>query len=105
MTDEYIRSVKQIKPVRSLKDVQHFIGFANFYRQFIKDFSKVALPLTNSTSLSANEWRCTPEITAAQEKLVQLFTTAPVLKHIDPDQQAIAETDAIDFALGAILSL
>ena len=64
----------------------------------------MALPLTNSTTLSANEWRCTPEIEAAQEKLVKLFTTVPVLKHFDPDRQAIVETDASDFALGAILS-
>ena len=64
----------------------------------------MALPLTNSTSLSANEWRCTPEIEAAQEKLVKLFTTALVLKHFDPDRQEIVETNASDFALGAILS-
>ena len=104
MTDQYVRTVKEIEPVRSLNDVQHFIGFANFYRRFIKDFSKVALPLTNSTSLPDNEWRCTPENEGTQKKLVELFTTAPVLKHFDPDLQSIVETDASDFALGAVLS-
>ena len=38
MTDDYVRAVREIEPVRSLKDVQHFIGFANFYRRLIKDF-------------------------------------------------------------------
>ena len=104
MTDEYIRAVKDIPPVQSLKDVQHFIGFANFYRRFIKNFSKVVLPLTKSTALSPVEWRPTPEIEEAQRRLVKLFTTAPVLKHFDPELQAIVETDASDFALGAILS-
>ena len=38
------------------------------------------------------------------EALKRAFCTAPVLKHFDPMQQAIVETDAFDFALGAILS-
>ena len=32
-----------------VKEVQSFLGFANFYRQFIKDYSKIAVPLTNLT--------------------------------------------------------
>ena len=71
--------------------MRHFIGFANFYRQFIENFSKVALPSTNSTPLPANEWRRTPEIEAAQKKPVELFTTAPVLKHLDPDRHTVVE--------------
>ena len=104
MTNEYVKAVREIEPVNSLKDVQHFISFANFYRRFIKDFSKVALLLTRSTAPTPAEWRSTPEIQEAQAQLVQLFTTAPVLKHFDPELQAIVETDASDFALGAILS-
>ena len=37
ITDEKVETLKKIKPVMSLKDVQYFLGFANFYRQFIKD--------------------------------------------------------------------
>ena len=68
------------------------------------NFSKVALPLTRSTALTPAEWQSTSEIQAAQKQLVDLFTTAPVLKHFDPELQAIVETDASDFVLGAILS-
>lgn len=64
----------------------------------------MALPLTRSTALTPAEWQSTPEIQAAQKQLVDLFTTAPVLKHFDPELQAIVETDASDFVLGAILS-
>jgi len=31
----------------SVKDVQHFLGFANFYRRFIKGYSKITTPLNN----------------------------------------------------------
>ena len=58
----------------------------------------------NSTSLKESEWQTTPEIQAAQRTLVDAFTSAPVLKHFNPDLPAIVETDASDFALGANLS-
>ena len=50
MTDEIVERRKKIETVNSLKDVQHFLGFANFYRRFIKNYSKITLPMTNSTS-------------------------------------------------------
>ena len=77
-------TIKKIEPVNSLKDVQHFLDFANFYRHFIKDNSKIILLMTNSTSLSANDWQTSPEIEKAQKQLVTAFTTAPLLRHFDP---------------------
>ena len=62
MTDEIVKTLKKIVQVKSLKDVQHFLGFATFYRRFIKDYSKIILPMTNSTSLDKREWQSTPEI-------------------------------------------
>ena len=104
MTDEKVEILMKIEPVNSLKDAQHLLGFANFYRRFIKDYSKIILPITNSTSLAANDWQTSPEIKEAQKQLVTAFTTAPVLRHFDPGETAIVETDAFDFALGGILS-
>ena len=104
MTDEKVETLKKIEPVKTLKDVQHFLGFANFYRRFINDYSKIIHPMTNSTSLEKHEWQSTSEIEQAQKQLVQAFTTAPVLSHFDPEEPAIVETDASDFALEGILS-
>ena len=52
MTNENVKTLKMIESVNSLKDVQHFLEFANFYRRFIEDYSKIILPMTNSTSLN-----------------------------------------------------
>ena len=60
--------------------------------------------MTNSKSFEKHEWQSTPEIEQVQKQLVQAFTTAPVLRHFDPEEPAIVETDASDFALGGILS-
>ena len=101
--DEKVQILKKIDPVKSLKEVQHFLGFANFYRRFIKHYSKIILPTTNSTSLEKHKWQSTLEIEQVQEQLVWAFTSAPILQHFDPEQPAIVETDASEFALGGIL--
>ena len=67
MTDEQVETIKKIEPVNSHKDVQHFLGFVNFYRRFIKEYSKIILPMTNSTSLNANDWQKSHEIEKAQK--------------------------------------
>ena len=104
MTDEKVQTLKKFEPVKTLKEVQHFLRFANFYRRFIKDYSKIILPMTNSTSLKKHKWQSTPEIEQAQKQLIKVFTTAPVLRHFNPEELTIVETDASDFALGGILS-
>ena len=104
MTDEKVQTIKDIAPLASQKAVQHFLGFAGFYRRFIKGYSKICLPLTNSTALKPAEWKATPQILLAQKTLIEAFTSAPVLKHFDPETPAIVETDASDYALGGILS-
>ena len=104
MTNDKVEAIQRIPPVNSLKDVQGFIGFANFYKRFIRNFSEICLPLTDSTALRPKDWRQTPQIVAAQRALIEAFTTAPVLRHFDPALQPIVETDASDYALGAILS-
>ena len=99
MTDEKVETLKKIQSLETLKDVQHFLGFANFYRCFIKDYAKIILPKTNSTSLEKHEWQSTLEIEQAQKQLVQSFKSAPVLRHFDAEEPAIVKTDASNFAL------
>jgi len=50
------------------------------------------------------DWAWTHEAEAAFKKLKERFTTAPILAHFDPTRPVIVETDASDFALGAVLS-
>lgn len=87
----------------SRKQLQQFLGFANFYRRFIRDYSKVAAPLTRLTStLQSFQW--SPEAKAAFNKLKGLFSSSPVLAHPDPSWQFVGEVDASDVGFGAVLS-
>ncbi|XP_054608715.1 uncharacterized protein LOC129167989 [Dunckerocampus dactyliophorus] len=65
----------------SRKLLQRFLGFANFYRRFIRNFSLVAEPLTKLTSVKV-PFVWTPEADSAFNRLKSLFTTAPVLTHL-----------------------
>jgi hypothetical protein len=87
----------------SVKDVQRFLGFANFYRWFIKGYSKITTPLTTLTCKD-KPFSWNPTAQAAFDTLEMTFTSAPILIHPDLAKPFIVETDATNFALGAILS-
>lgn len=88
---------------RNVRDVQSFLGFANFYRRFIHDYSKITVPLTRLTR-KGTEWLWTPRQQEAFDDLKSRFTSAPVLTHWKPGSQLIVETDASDYAIAGILS-
>ena len=104
MSQEKVEAVLSWKSPSSLVETQSFLGFANFYRRFIQDYSGVARPLTELTKSSPKEWRWTPEAELAFQELKKRFTTAPILAHFQPQKPVIIESDASDFALGAVLS-
>jgi len=103
MAQNKVEVVLSWKTHGSLMEVLAFLGFANFYRRFIKDYSWVARPLTELTK-KTKQWTWNDEAEAAFEGLKQSFTTAPILAHFDAQKPVIIETDASDFAIGAVLS-
>jgi len=104
MSQEKVEAILEWKSPSSLTEVQSFLGFANFYRCFIQDYSRVARPLTELTKGNAKDWRWSPKAELVFKELKNRFTTAPILAHFDPQRPVIVETDTSDFVLGAILS-
>lgn len=86
-----------------LKDVQAFIGFANFYRCFVNGFSQLAQPLTRLMQKDT-PWSWGAEEQAAFEALKHAFMTAPILVMPDLSKPFLLECDASDYATGAVLS-
>uniref|UniRef100_A0AAQ4QDM9 Gypsy retrotransposon integrase-like protein 1 n=1 Tax=Gasterosteus aculeatus aculeatus TaxID=481459 RepID=A0AAQ4QDM9_GASAC len=85
------------------KQLQRFLGFANFYRRFIRNYSSIAAPLHALTS-TATSFQWTPATEQAFQGLKKLFCSAPILTHADPKLQFIVEVDASDLGVGAVLS-
>ena len=89
---------------KKVKDIQSFLGFANFYRRYIHNYSDIVVPLTRLTRKNT-PWDFSDKCRLAFSLLKNSFTTAPVLTHWRPDLPIIVETDASDYALAAILSV
>ncbi|KAL0157924.1 hypothetical protein M9458_046000, partial [Cirrhinus mrigala] len=104
MDPQKLEAVRSWPLPTSLKQLQRFLGFANFYRRFIQGFSATAAPLTALTKPSRGDFQLTPEAVQAFKKLCHLFTTAPVLIHPDPTKPFVVEVDASDVGVGAVLS-
>jgi len=63
---------------KNVKDVRKFLGLANYYRRFIKDFARVARPM-NMLTRKDEKWRWEEAQQKAFDELKQVFTTKPVL--------------------------
>jgi hypothetical protein len=106
MDPQKVKAIMDWEAPRSVKGILRFLGFANFYRQFIRGFSDLAAPLHALTTKSAQEreFHLSTEAGEAFETLKQAFTIAPVLAQFDPDRETVVETDSSGWCSGATLS-
>ncbi|MBW0519458.1 hypothetical protein O181_059173 [Austropuccinia psidii MF-1] len=103
MDQAKVQQILNWPPQRNLKALQSFLGFANFYCRFIKTYSKKISSLTSFLKKDS----CFPlneEALSQFHQLKEAFTTAPILSHFNPSLPTIVETDASNYALGAVLS-
>ena len=104
MDDKKVKAVLEWPLPQTVKELQRFLGFANFYRRFVRNFSIIATPLATMTKRHTSRLTWSPEAQQAFEELKTQFTSAPILRHPDPTRQFIVEVDASDTGVGAILS-
>ena len=98
-----VQVVTSWKQPRTVKAVQSFLGFCNFYRRFIRDYSRIAAPLTQLTRTD-HEFRFDQTCIQAFNTLKVMLTKAPLLAHYDVDSQCLLETDASDTVVAAVFS-
>ena len=102
MNEKKGESVKAWRAPASVKDVQIFIGFAHFYRRFIKNFSAICASITNLLKGDRKICFWGKEQREAFDDLKRRFISAPILRHFYPELDTVMETDASDYALGCI---
>jgi len=103
MDEKKIWTIKDWKEPTNVKGVQSFLGFANFYRWFIKDYSKITMPLSSLTR-KEKVWEWDDRQQEAFETLKKAMTTEPILQHFSAECPITIEIDASDHAIGAICS-
>ncbi|QRW22411.1 Retrotransposable element Tf2 protein [Rhizoctonia solani] len=103
MDQKKIEAVTSWPTPKTVKQVQAFLGFVNYLRRFIPNFSLVARSLHNLTK-KESLWSWGNSEEAAFQELKALVTKSPVLIHSNPELPYYLETDASGVAMGAILS-
>ena len=96
-------AIKAMHPPVNPKQVRAFLGLVGYYRKFIKNFAKIAKPLTMLTRMDIKfEWKETHH--SAFMKLKEAIIQAPILRYPDTTKPYIVYTDASNDACRAQLS-
>ena len=97
-----ISAITEWRAPTSVTEVRSFLGLAGYYRRFVKDFSRLSLPLTQLLQKGVKyEW--TPERECSFEELKRRLVTAPILAMPISGMEYTVYTDASHFGLGCVL--
>ena len=111
-----IRGILDWEILKSVKDVLYFLGFANFYRRFIKKYSKLCQPRfnllrkpENQENTKLNTKNTTPFIWSPEcedvfGQLKTAFTSAPILHHCNPELETTLNCNTSDYVVSSILA-
>ena len=92
----------QLQPPKTVKDIRRFLGHAGFYRRFIKDFSKLARPLSRLLC-KETEFAFDEECLTAFKLIKEALVTAPIVQALNWNFPFEIMCDASDYAVGAVL--
>ena len=102
MQKEKVAGVLEWPRPKTVKEVQKFLGLANYYRQFIKDFTRIA-ELMHKLVRKNKKWKWGEEQEKAFEQLKQVFTMQPVLVAPDLDKEMRVEADTSEYTTEGVL--
>lgn len=103
MDPEKVQAIREWNAPMTTKGVRGFLGFANFYRRFIKGFSNIVRPLNSLTRKDA-PFIWTKECQASFNGLKDKFTSGPILASFDSERTTLVETDSSGYNTGGVLS-
>jgi len=104
MEEDKVAGVLNWPVPKTVRDVRKFLGLANYYRRFVKDFAKLARPLNNLTRKD-ERWKWEEEQQKVFEQLKTVFISQPLLVAPDLDKEFRVEADTSNFATGGVLSI
>ena len=104
MEEEKVDGVLSWPQPKNVKDIRKFLGLANYYRRFIKDFAQVAR-LMNVFTQKDERWQWEKAQQKAFDELKRIFTSKLVLVAPDLDKEFRVEADTLNYATGGVLSM
>ncbi|GBG81281.1 hypothetical protein CBR_g31956 [Chara braunii] len=104
MDDAKIAAFEEWPTPTSAKQLRSFLGLTSYYSNFIRGYARYSYVLTSTLFQKNPPWAWTPLHEDAFRPLKKAVTCTPVLHLPDFDRPFILTTDALDFAVGAVLS-
>jgi hypothetical protein len=98
-----IAAIRDWPTPKNVTEIQEFMGFANFYRKFIREYSGVLALFTNLIKKNKTFAWTENEETAFKE-LKRQFLKAPILAIFDSEEHIVLKTDASDYAIRACIN-
>lgn len=102
MCDNKLRKILALPRPTDKESVRRFLGVTGYYRAYIREYAKIANPLTELTKQD-NKFEWTEECEKAYDTIQKLFEANAVLEHPDYSKPFIVECDASDKGVGAVL--
>lgn len=100
---EKTEAIKNYPKPKTLRQLRRFLGMGSWYRKFIKDYAKLANPLTALTKKNVRfRWR--REHDEAFKEIIKALMSAPVLHIPDPEAPYFLHCDASDTGIGNVLT-
>ena len=98
-----VQGISKWPILTTVRELCSFLGFGNYYKDFIANYSRIAHPLHELTK-KAVQWHWDQSQQAAFDTLKEAFTSYPVLRNPDPDKCYILDTGTSAYAVGTTLS-
>ena len=95
--------IKDWNAPTTVKGIQGFLGFCNFYRRFIKEYGHIARPL-NTLTHKGILYKWMEQCQEAFERLKWAILKAPILQYYDYELPTMVETDASNGVVARVLS-
>ncbi|GBG91020.1 hypothetical protein CBR_g51679 [Chara braunii] len=100
--DNKIATIRDWLTPHTLTKLRSFLGLANYYRKFVRNFSTIVAPLRRLLKKEAI-WQSDKDCTPALKKLKRALIEYPVFKVADPSFPFVVTTDASQYGIGAVL--
>jgi len=101
---EKVKGMLEWPTPKYIKDVQKFLGLANYYRRFVKDFAEIVRPM-HRLVCKQEKWNWGAEQEEAFRRLKEISMSELVLAAPDLDKEMRVEADVSDYATGEVLSM
>ena len=99
-----VTKIVEMPTPTSAKELSSFLGLANYYGRFIKNFAEITVPLHNLKKNADTNYQWNDECEKSFQQLKQALVGEPVLKPFSLQKQSVLTVDASMSAIGAVLS-